>query len=75
MRSSSASTNKNGVKGLVYKTSIKEQEFIPECCTKCDHLEIESEGNYNQYFLMAYCGINLKMPTKKGTCKRKIECK
>jgi hypothetical protein len=75
MKLSSVSTNEHGVKGRVYKTGLREQKFIPECCIQCNYLDIESKGDRNQYFVTALCGIFLRIPTKKGSCKRQSLCK
>jgi hypothetical protein len=43
--------------------------FVPDCCMKCQHIEFET-GEYCVHPASILCALNLRMPVKKGSCKR-----
>lgn len=65
--------NKYGVKGMLGVSLALGQYFIPNCCMDCKHREIETDGEYNQYVSGIYCNLNLRMPIKKGICKKQAK--
>jgi hypothetical protein len=45
---------------------------VPECCLGCRNYESPEYGlDYGGVISGPYCGENLFMPTRKGTCKRR----
>jgi hypothetical protein len=56
--------NENGVEGKIVHPNV----FIPLCCINCQHKDWDS---WNDGWSSAhYCTLNLRFPTKKGTCKK-----
>ncbi len=44
---------------------------IPDCCCDCSELNSDFENDSCYCSPFYYCGLNLFMPTKKQTCKKK----
>lgn len=46
---------------------------VPECCLGCRNYEGPEYGlDYGGLISGPYCNENLFMPTRKGTCKRRV---
>lgn len=59
-------TNKHGVT----MRQFSEYRWVPECCSTCHHLDVET-GDYGEILSGPYCLKNLFLPVRKGTCQRK----
>ena len=60
--------NNHNVEGITKQTPSGKQ-FIPKCCLGCTFYDNEwSEVSMASW---QYCNLNIKFPTKKGSCKKR----
>ncbi len=50
---------------------INDTVWVPVVCLDCDHYNDGEWGEFGGLLAGPLCKVNLRFPTKKGTCKRK----
>jgi hypothetical protein len=43
--------------------------FTPKCCCECENCD-QDFGEYGERLTPKYCILNIRMPIRKGTCKK-----
>jgi hypothetical protein len=65
-------TNQHGVTGELIRAGdlFAGKVFVPDCCLPCIHFCIGEFGDFGNRLGPPECRNMLRLPTKKGTCKR-----